>query len=46
VRGDVNNMWRETDQEGLWYMAGSFAQCRTYSRYLAQQLKVSLDAQH
>ena len=43
-RGDVPNMWRETAQPGLWYMAGSFAQCRTYSRYLALQLKASLDA--
>lgn len=43
-RGDVSNMWRETAQAGLWYMAGSFAQSRTYSRYLAFQIKASLDS--
>ena len=26
-------------QAGLWFIAGSFAQCRIYSRYLALQIK-------
>lgn len=37
--GDLRNMWRRTAQEGLWFMAGSLAQCRTYSRFLALQVK-------
>lgn len=37
-RGDARNVWKATAQEGLWYMAGSFAQCRTYSRFLGLQL--------
>lgn len=36
--GDMQNVWKRTAQPNLWYMAGSFAQCRTYSRYLAQQI--------
>lgn len=36
--GDMRNVWKRTAQPNLWYMAGSFAQCRTYSRYLAQQI--------
>jgi putative flavoprotein involved in K+ transport len=33
-------MWRETAQPGLWFTAGSLAQCRIFSRYLAIQIKV------
>ena len=29
----------ETDQPGLWFIAGSFAQCRINSKYLALQIK-------
>jgi putative flavoprotein involved in K+ transport len=35
-------MWCETKQPGLWFTAGSFAQCRIYSKYLAIQIKNSL----
>ena len=28
-----------TAQEGLWFTAGSLAQCRIYSKYLALQIK-------
>jgi putative flavoprotein involved in K+ transport len=33
------NMWKRTAQNGLWFMAGSLAQCRIYSKYLALQIK-------
>ena len=37
--GELRNMWRQTAQPGLWFTAGSLAQCRIYSRYLAIQIK-------
>lgn len=37
--GELRNMWRPTAQPGLWFTAGSLAQCRIYSRYLAMQIK-------
>jgi hypothetical protein len=37
--GELRNMWRETAQRGLWFTAGSLAQCRIFSRYLAIQIK-------
>lgn len=42
-RGDARNVWKQTAQENLWFMAGSFAQCRTYSRYVAIQIKAIED---
>ncbi len=36
---ELRNMFQRTPQPGLWFIAGSFAQCRIYSRYLALQLK-------
>ena len=38
--GEVRNMWRPTGQPGLWFTAGSLAQCRIYSRYLALQIRM------
>ena len=38
--GELRNVWRQTAQPGLWFAAGSLAQCRTYSRFLALQIKV------
>ena len=32
-------MWTRTAQPGLWFIAGSFAQCRIYSKYLGLQIK-------
>ena len=40
--GEVRNMWRPTAQPGLWFTAGSLAQCRIYSRYLALQIRMQL----
>jgi putative flavoprotein involved in K+ transport len=37
--GELRNMWKPTAQPGLWFTAGSLAQCRIYSRYLAMQIK-------
>ncbi|MEM7751327.1 MAG: NAD(P)/FAD-dependent oxidoreductase, partial [Pseudomonadota bacterium] len=37
--GEMNNMWKRTPQEGLWFIAGSLAQCRNYSKFLALQIK-------
>jgi hypothetical protein len=36
---ELRNMWRRTAQPGLWFTAGSLAQCRIYSKYLALQIK-------
>jgi hypothetical protein len=37
--GEVRNMWRSTAQPGLWFNAGSLAQCRIYSALLALQIQ-------
>ena len=37
--GEMNNMWKRTAQEGLWFVGGSFTNCRNYSRYVAVQIK-------
>jgi cation diffusion facilitator CzcD-associated flavoprotein CzcO len=36
---ELRNMFTRTAQPGLWFHAGSFAQCRIYSKYLALQIK-------
>ena len=36
---ELRNMWQPTGQPGLWFIAGSFAQCRIYSKFLALQIK-------
>jgi hypothetical protein len=36
---ELRNMFTRTAQPGLWFIAGSLAQCRIYSKYLALQLK-------
>ena len=41
--GELRNMWRRTAQPGLWFTAGSLAQCRIFSRYLALQIKAIED---
>jgi cation diffusion facilitator CzcD-associated flavoprotein CzcO len=38
---ELRNMFTRTPQPGLWFIAGSFAQCRIYSKYLALQIKAS-----
>jgi len=36
---ELRNMFTRTPQPGLWLIAGSLAQCRIYSKYLALQIK-------
>jgi putative flavoprotein involved in K+ transport len=36
---ELRNMFVPTPQQGLWFIAGSLAQCRIYSKYLALQIK-------
>jgi len=38
---ELRNMFARTPQPGLWFIAGSLAQCRIYSKYLALQVKAS-----
>jgi putative flavoprotein involved in K+ transport len=37
--GEQRNMWKPTQQEGLWFHGGNLHQSRFYSLYLALQLK-------
>lgn len=37
--GEMNNMWKRTPQEGLWFAGGSFSNCRIFSRFVALQIK-------
>ena len=36
--GEQRNMWKPTQQEGLWFHGGNLHQSRHYSRFLALQL--------
>jgi putative flavoprotein involved in K+ transport len=38
---ELRNMFARTPQPGLWFIAGSLAQCRIYSKVLALQIKAS-----
>ncbi len=38
---ELRNMFKRTAQPGLWFIAGSFAQCRIYSKALGLQIKAS-----
>ena len=35
---ELNNMFVKTNQKGLWFIAGSLAQCRIFSKYLSYQI--------
>jgi putative flavoprotein involved in K+ transport len=39
VGDELRNMYVRTAQPGLWFIAGSLAQCRIYSKYLGLQIK-------
>ena len=41
--GEQRNMWKPTQQPGLWFHGGNLAQSRSYSRYLALQLKARME---
>src|ERR1700694_2730555 len=40
--GELRNMWKPTQQAGLWFHGGNLMQARHYSLYLALQLKARL----
>ncbi len=37
--GELNNMYKRTPQEGVWFIAGGLGVCRINSKYLALQIK-------
>lgn len=39
----MRNMWRRTAQDGLWVMGGALIDARLHSRYLAIEIKASLE---
>ena len=41
--GELRNMWKPTQQPGLWFMGGNLMQARHYSLYLALQLKARFE---
>jgi len=38
---ELRNLYVATPQPGLWFIAGSLAQCRIYSKYLGLQIKAA-----
>ena len=41
---ELRNMWTATAQPGLWFTAGSFSQCRAFSKFVALQIAMDLNA--
>jgi putative flavoprotein involved in K+ transport len=41
--GEFRNMWKPTQQEGLWFHGGNLHQSRHYSQFLAMQLKARME---
>jgi putative flavoprotein involved in K+ transport len=41
-RGEINNMWKPTPVEALWFQGGNLAQSRHFSKYLALQLQARM----
>ena len=39
--GELNNMYKRTPHQGVWFIAGGIAQCRINSKYLALQIKAT-----
>ncbi|KKY27207.1 putative flavin-containing monooxygenase [Phaeomoniella chlamydospora] len=39
--GEVNAMWRPSGHPRFWFMGGSLALCRLYSKFLALQIKAT-----
>jgi cation diffusion facilitator CzcD-associated flavoprotein CzcO len=40
---NMRNIWKRTDQEGFWVMGGSILEARLNSRFLALEIKATLD---
>jgi len=41
--GEERNMWKPTQQEGLWFHGGNLHQSRHYSQFLSLQLKARME---
>jgi putative flavoprotein involved in K+ transport len=41
--GELRNMWKPTQQEGLWFHGGNLHQSRHYSQFLSLQLKARME---
>lgn len=41
--GELRNMWKPTRQAGLWFQGGNLQQARSYSLYLALQIKARME---
>lgn len=41
--GELRNMWKPVRQEGLWYQPSLIAEARSFSRYVALQLKARME---
>jgi putative flavoprotein involved in K+ transport len=41
--GELRNLWKPTQQPGLWFHGGNLMQSRHYSLYLALQLKARME---
>ncbi len=41
--GEQRNMWKPTQQNGLWFHGGNLHQSRHYSQYLSLQLKARME---
>ena len=41
--GEVRNMWKPTQQEGLWFHGGNLHQSRHYSQFLSLQIKARIE---
>jgi putative flavoprotein involved in K+ transport len=41
--GEFRNMWKPTQQEGLWFHGGNLHQSRHYSQFLSLQLKARME---
>jgi putative flavoprotein involved in K+ transport len=41
--GELRNMWKPTQQSGLWFHGGNLHQSRHYSQFLALQLKARME---
>ncbi|SNB77270.1 putative flavoprotein involved in K+ transport [Arboricoccus pini] len=41
--GEQRNMWKPTQQEGLWFQGGNLHQARHYSQFLSLQLKARME---
>jgi putative flavoprotein involved in K+ transport len=41
--GELRNMWKPTQQPGLWIHGGNLHQSRHYSQFLSLQLKAKME---